>query len=77
MALLQIYILDGKSGDVLWYKDSPGAYDYTVSPPLTLSTSMSFRDAFIFRISSTNVPFKTLTNHSVSTMVSDCQFLCK
>lgn len=50
--------MDGKNGTILWYKDTPIAHDYTVAPPVLLNTEQLHRDAFIFRMSSTNMPFE-------------------
>ncbi|XP_067947053.1 protein FAM234B-like isoform X2 [Watersipora subatra] len=54
---LTIYVINGLNGELLWFKDTPIISDYSISSPLALTTSQPYRDAFIFRISSTNVPF--------------------
>ena len=65
--VLQVFVIDGRTGEVLWYKQTP-ANTYTVMPILTLSTKQKCRDAFVFSMSSTNMNFTDASSKAVSVL---------
>jgi len=54
--LLQMFVVDGSDGSLIWYNQSPSP-PYAAASILSVSLAKPDREAFIHEISSTNMPF--------------------